>query len=75
MTLTILELPMSDRDPHFLTPAQLREKVIARWENEGGATRSEYKRTAILADDLSTVGPLTEKEMGSGWIGSCTTDT
>lgn len=54
---------MPDEDLQSLTPSQLRERALARWENEGGAIRSGQEGNAVASDELSNVPPLTNAEL------------
>lgn len=51
---------MPDEDLPSPTPSQLREKALARWENEGGATRSGQAGNAALGD-----APLDDQGIGN----------
>ena len=53
---------MPDENLYCLTPSQLRERVLARWENEGGAIRSDAGENAALNDELGVL-PLTNSEL------------
>lgn len=55
---------MPDEDQHFLTPSQLRDRAIARWENEGGAIHGGQGASAASDDEQSgAVPPLTNAEL------------
>lgn len=53
---------MPDEDLNSLTPSQLRERALARWENEGGTIPSEQRESASPEGDLAHAPPLTNVE-------------
>lgn len=54
---------MPDEDLQSLTPSQLRERALARWENEGGTIRTGHGGNAVSDDDPSDAPPLTNAEL------------
>ncbi len=54
---------MPDKDSHFLTPSQLREKAISRWENEGGAIPGAQRGNEVSDGETFDVPPLTDAEL------------
>lgn len=54
---------MPDEDLQSLTPSQLRERILARWENEGGAIRSGHGGKAASDGELAEAPPLTNAEL------------
>lgn len=53
---------MPDEDLPSPTPSQLREKALARWENEGGATRSGQAGNTASGEPRSDASALTNGE-------------
>lgn len=54
---------MPDEDPTSLTPSQLREKALSRWENEGGAMVGTHGGRAVPDVAATDVPPLTNAEL------------
>lgn len=54
---------MSDSMPNPLDPEQLRQRVLSRWENEGGAALGDHHEDLRSAAAQSEVPPLTDAEL------------
>jgi hypothetical protein len=54
---------MPDSKPNALDPAQLRQRALSRWDNEGGATPGGPQENLSSGAGQSEVPPLTNAEL------------
>ena len=54
---------MSEQPSKPGEPEQLRQRVLARWENEGGAGARDSQADLAAGDDSRPVPPLTNAEL------------
>ena len=54
---------MPDEKPDLLSRAQLRQKALSRWDNEGGAGPDGPKQSETSAEALPEIPELTNAEL------------
>jgi hypothetical protein len=54
---------MPDRLPNAVNAAEMRQKALSRWDNEGGATLGGHHESIRSAAAQSEVPPLTDAEL------------